>query len=107
MALIQVTGSKQGWDSPGVRLKPNHCKLCPMAAIGKGFCPDWAPENPIAAFILDCPSSDDVLEQVPFSGTQGWVWTKTLITDLGYKKDDILIGHVIRCKQPNDSFGKP
>ncbi len=107
MGVLKVINSDAGWSSSGVRLKPELCKLCPNAAIGKGFCPDWVPDNPLVAFLFDMPSGDDVLEQSPLAGAQGWVWQKTLITDLGYKKSDILLSHAIRCKQPNDAFGKP
>ena len=96
-----------GWNSPGVRLKPTPCKMCAFAAVGKGFCQDYVPEEPKIAFIMDIPTGDDIIEQYPFSGAQGFVWTKILIEDLGYKKEDVLITHAIRCKPENDKYGKP
>ncbi len=89
----------------GVRLKPVGCRLCPLSAIGQGFCPDEVPKNPKIAMILDMPQRSDVTYQMPFSGSEGKAWQKTFIEDLGYKREDVLLSHCLRCCQPNDKYG--
>ncbi len=91
----------------GVRKKPEKCKLCPMYYKGIGFCEDSEPTSPKIAYIFDTPGSDDVLDQHPFSGPQGYAWDKLLISGLGWKKEEVLLSHILRCKQTATKFGKP
>ncbi len=95
-----------GWDSPGVRTKPQHCRLCPLAAIGQGFCEDDAPTKPLVAFVLDMPTAADVRERAPFSGAEGRAWTEQFITHAGYTRQDVLFSTCLRCRQANDKFGQ-
>ncbi len=96
-----------GKQSAGVSYKPAGCKLCPMAALGKGFCADYSPSEPLIAFIFDMVGSDDVLERVPLAGAQGYYWQKILIEEQGLRRDEVLLSNAIRCKQPNDVNGRP
>lgn len=62
---------------------------------------------PKIAMIFDMPSGADVREQAPLSGEDGAAWEKMFITDLGYRREDVLMSHVLRCRQKNDKFGHP
>ena len=106
--LIKIKSSKSivDWSSPGVLLKPEHCHLCAVAAVGKAYVPDYVPDSPKIAFILGTPQQQDAIERKPFSGPSGYHWKKLFITDLGLKEEDVLISHNIRCIQPVNSFGK-
>lgn len=95
------------WDSLGVRTKPKACRLCPMAAVGHGFCQDEKGSTPTLAFVLDMPSGSDVKERRPWSGEEGEKWEKAFLTDLGHTREEVLFSHVIRCRQPNDRYGFP
>lgn len=99
---------KKNWLTQiGVIHKPDSCKRCAYAAVGKGFCGDLVPENPIIAFVFDTITKDDVLEQEPLSGAQGYVWKQLLIEELGHSIDDVLVSAAVRCSPPNDIKGKP
>ncbi len=105
MALVKIA-TATAWDSPGVLNKPEHCRMCPMTAIGKSWVPDYVPEQPKLAFILDLPSKADAIEQTPFSGSEGAFYLSSFVSNLGYTKEDILITHVLRCVQPFNGYGK-
>lgn len=105
LVKIRSLKSTTDWSSPGVLLKPEHCRLCGLAAVGKAFTPDYVPENPKIAYILGTPTQSDAIERKPFSGSSGYHWEKLFITELGLKKYDVLISHVVRCVQPVNTFG--
>lgn len=98
-----------GWDSPGVVLKPQHCRLCPLAACGQGFCKDVVPKKPSArvAFLFDMPTRADVREGHPFAGPEGAHWQRLFIEELGYQRSDVLLSTALRCAQNNDRYGQP
>lgn len=91
----------------GVQHKPENCKKCSYAAKGRGFCGDLVPENPLIAFVFDCVTKDDILEQEMLSGAQGYNWKKLLIEELGYNLSDVLVSSAIRCCPPSGIGGKP
>lgn len=78
-----------------------------MAAVGQGFCHDTVPADPKIAFIFDMPTGDDIREQKGLSGGTGRYWSKMLITDLGYRRQDVLLSSCLRCGQRKDRFGQP
>ncbi len=102
MGLVKI-GTATDWSSGAVLNKPEHCRLCALTAIGKSFVPDYIPEKPKIAFILDVPSKHAALDQNPLASND---IEKLFITDLGYKKEDVLVSHVIRCVQPLNVYGK-
>ncbi len=99
--------SKNWLTQIGVIHKPDSCKKCAYAAKGRGFCGDLVPENPIIAFVFDCVTKDDILDQEMLSGAQGFAWKKLLLDELGHDTDDVLVSAAIRCCPPTDIKGKP
>lgn len=99
------------WTSTGVREKPEGCALCPFQTKGSGFVPDWYPdahgEAPRIGFLLDHPTSDEVLEQRPWAGRAGYAWEKKYLKPFGLSLSDVFIGHVIRCQPRERKWGKP
>ncbi len=105
MALVKLNKAV-AWDSAGVMEKPAHCKLCPMTAIGRAFVPDYVPDNPKIAFILDVPTKSDAIEQRPLSGSEGSFVYNSFVKPFGLQEEDVLVSHTIRCVQPFNGFGK-
>lgn len=98
------------WSSPGVSQKPHDCKACPFRLQGSGFVPDWYPDDsrrPQIGFLLDFPSSDDVLEQKPWAGRAGFAWAQKYLKPFGLSIYDVFIGHVLRCQPKERKWGKP
>jgi len=82
----------------GTAQKPDFChSYCPRATIGAGFVPDWVPENPKLAVMVASPDKDSVVERMPFSGGYGGFFWAAVAKELGIRKQEILISHVIRC----------
>lgn len=96
--------NKLGWASPGVRIKPPGCQLCPFAVKGSGFCGDYVPADPKVALLLDYPSTEDIVEQVPFESKASGVWLSKLIRPLGRRREDLLVAHTIRCHPPDSEY---
>lgn len=96
--------------SKGVREKPEQCALCPFATKGAGFVPDWYPDRdkpPQLGLLLNMPSSDDVVEQRPWSGRAGYAWEQKYLKPFGLSLTDVYIGHVVRCQPKDRKWGKP
>lgn len=88
------------WSSPGISKRPKGCSLCKYSQIGQGFCYDYFPEVPKIAVMLPYPDSDSIVEQTPLSGGVGKYFLRHFVYNLGYKKSDVAVGHVIRCMPP-------
>jgi hypothetical protein len=97
------------WSSPGVAGKPEVCQLCPFQHQGTGFVADWWPaeKEPSLGFLLDIPSSNDVVEQRPWSGAAGYAWESRYLKPFGLTLHDVGIFHVLRCRPRATRFGKP
>lgn len=102
---VKVPGLRplgEGWQSPGIRKKPSSCASCLYQKTGAGFCPDQYKTGARLAVILAAPSSDDITEQRPLAGKAGYFIFKNFLEPNGFKMDEIIASHMIRCKPPFD-----
>ncbi len=98
------------WNSTGVATKPDPCKLCPFQKDGAGFTADWYPDAeqiPRLGFLLDFPSSDDIVSRRAWSGVAGYAWEQKYLKPFGLSLSDVMISHVLRCRPKASRFGKP
>lgn len=90
----------------GVRDKPQGCKLCPLQYLGTGFCPDYVPPTPKMMLLLESPYSDDVINQMPLSGSMGDFLESKILKPANLKREDLLIANTLRCKFTKDKYDK-
>lgn len=87
--------------------KPESCKLCPFRYVGAGFCPDSPGMSPKVAMLFPLPAEDDIYEGVPLRSRGGRAWLWRLVEQpLGFKRDDILIANILRCRPANAFKGE-
>ena len=88
------------WKAAGILVKPAQCVACPLRTVGSGFVPDSVGLTPRVAIMLPTPTDDDLLENAPLSGGMGYYVFKNYLHTAGFRKDDLLLLHIIRCKPP-------
>ena len=93
------------WISPGVVAKPDACRACKYSLIGAGFCGDDSPVGKKMAVLCSAPTKGEILEQVPWWGAQGWVYTKFFLDSAGIPRNEVMISHVLRCRPPFKRVG--
>jgi hypothetical protein len=89
----------------GVTAKPNSCRVCcPYFSVGEGYVTDYLPEAPRVMLLVANPSADDLVNREILSGKAGYSFLKTYIWPLGYKKEDIGIAAIMRCRPKGGRF---
>lgn len=91
-------------DRAGVQPKPPGCDGCAFRNVGRGFCPDYAPENPKLVMWLEAPGQEEILWNEPLMGKAGQMWLNNLVRPLGYEKHDVLIVNTLRCNPPGNHY---
>lgn len=102
--VTQPTSKLSSWTSPGVRMKPEECKRCPLSLMDHGFVPDEYPESPKIAVLLERPGQEEVLEQRPLWGRSGQLWMKKLVEACGNHRGDVLICNSLRCYNQQNQY---
>lgn len=83
---------------PGVAQKPDFCyNACPRAYEGTGFVPDWVPRYPKLAVMIDKPDGDSATDRMPMAGGYGGFFWAAIARECGFKKEDVILSHVLRC----------
>lgn len=82
----------------GVQKKPMGCAGCEYSQVGVGFCADERPAAPRIAWVLEAPGGDEILEGRPLWGRAGQRWLWQLVVRNGYKREDVLLCSVLRCR---------
>lgn len=98
--LGAVTEEPQDWQSPGVSLKPDNCGACKYQSTGSGFCADDSPDGRRMAILCAAPTKGEILEQRCWRGSQGWLYTQMFLDSAGIPRNEVQIGHVLRCRPP-------
>jgi len=80
--------------------KPEYCRNCKFVAKGYGYCPDTKPDHARVAFMFAAPTSEAITEQHGLGGKMGWYIFKNFIEPAGFKMNECIVGHVLRCKLP-------
>lgn len=88
------------WTSSGVVDKPAGCDSCKYSGVGSGFCGDDSPKGKRMAILCSAPTKGEILEQMAWHGSQGWIYTKFFLDSAGIPRNEIMISHVLRCRPP-------
>ena len=97
-----VIKTSRPWASGGITAKPPECHTCPWGRFSKGFCPDTIGTTPKLALLFAAPSKDDVNAYRGLSEGMGFFILHNYIYPLGFKNNDLIISHILRCSLPWD-----
>ena len=89
---------------PGLGAKPSSCKMCPYSHIGQSFCPDYKPENPKIALLLEAPGATEIIENSPLMGRAGQLMWEKITPYANLKRSDFLICNTLRCRPPDNKY---
>lgn len=100
-----IKSESKDWRSSGVSEKPAGCEACKYSSIGAGFCGDDNPKGKKLMILCSAPTKGEILEQIPWHGPQGWIYTKFFLDEAGIPRNEVFISHVIRCRPPFKRVG--
>ena len=79
----------------------NSCKKCSLYETRTKTVPGQGAMNPDIMFIGEAPGADEDLQGLAFVGRAGQLLTK-MIEAMGYKRDEIFIGNILKCRPPGN-----
>ena len=97
---LAAASEPEEWRSAGVAQKPDQCGACKYSGTGAGFCGDDSPKGKRMVILCAAPTKGEILEQIPWFGAQGWLYTRFFLEDLGIPRHEVMISHVLRCRPP-------
>ena len=77
------------------------CQLCGLAAGRKQAVPGEGPANAELMLIGEGPGFHEDNQGKPFVGASGQFLTE-LLSKAGYKREDVFIANVVKCRPPNN-----
>ncbi|MFT5239247.1 MAG: uracil-DNA glycosylase family 4 [Candidatus Promineifilaceae bacterium] len=77
------------------------CTRCDLCKARTRTVPGQGSQQPEIAFIGDVPGQDEDQQGQAFVGRAGDLLTK-MITAMGYTRDDVWIGTIVKCRPPKD-----
>ncbi|MDE0837679.1 MAG: uracil-DNA glycosylase [Kiritimatiellae bacterium] len=77
------------------------CTRCELCKTRTRSVPGQGSQQPEIAFIGDGPGQDEDQQGQAFVGRAGELLTK-MINAMGYTRDDVWIGNIVKCRPPND-----
>ena len=77
------------------------CEKCALHQTRKNTVPGMGCLNPDIMFIGEAPGADEDAVGRPFVGAAGQILTR-LINKLGYTRENIFIGNILKCRPPNN-----
>ncbi|MFH1829409.1 MAG: uracil-DNA glycosylase [Pseudomonadota bacterium] len=89
-----------------LRTEIGDCTLCKLCKARKNIV--FGVGNPKAKlmFIGEGPGRDEDIQGIPFVGLAGQLLTK-IIEAMGFKRDDVYIANIIKCRPPNNRNPEP
>jgi DNA polymerase len=83
------------------------CQKCPLGATRKNFV--FGSGNPQAKilFIGEAPGADEDEQGLPFVGRAGQLLTKIIESTQTWKRDDVFICNVLKCRPPGNRTPLP
>ncbi|WP_395843554.1 uracil-DNA glycosylase family protein [Archangium violaceum] len=99
-----VDGERPTLDE--IRRELGDCRRCKLCSGRKNIV--FGSGNPRAelVFVGEGPGADEDLQGVPFVGAAGQLLTK-MIEAMGYRRDDVYICNVVKCRPPNNRNPEP
>lgn len=89
-----------------IRAAIGNCDRCKLCKARKNIV--FGVGNPKAKlmFIGEGPGHDEDMQGIPFVGRAGQLLTK-IIEAMGYRRDDVYIGNIVKCRPPNNRNPEP
>ncbi|QRK13971.1 uracil-DNA glycosylase [Archangium violaceum] len=99
-----VDGERPTLDE--IRRELGDCRRCKLCSGRKNIV--FGSGNPRAelVFVGEGPGADEDVQGVPFVGAAGQLLTK-MIEAMGYRRDDVYICNVVKCRPPNNRNPEP
>ncbi|HYO57145.1 uracil-DNA glycosylase [Archangium sp.] len=99
-----VEGERPTLDE--IRRELGDCRRCKLCSGRKNIV--FGSGNPRAelVFVGEGPGADEDVQGVPFVGAAGQLLTK-MIEAMGYRRDDVYICNVVKCRPPNNRNPEP
>jgi len=90
-----------------IRTDLGDCKRCKLHTLGRRQIV-FGVGNPRATimFIGEAPGRDEDIQGIPFVGRAGQLLTR-MIEAIGFKRDDVYIANVIKCRPPENRNPEP
>ena len=82
------------------------CQLCRLCETRNRTVPGQGAPNPDIMFIGEGPGADEDKQGLAFVGRAGQLLTK-IITAMGYEREDVWIGNIVKCRPPNNRVPTP
>ncbi len=79
----------------------SNCEKCVLSKTRNKTVFGSGSENAQIMFIGEAPGKDEDLQGLPFVGRAGTLLT-AMISALGYKRDEVYICNVVKCRPPNN-----
>ncbi len=104
--MMGVISMPKGPTLKSIRAELGDCKLCKLCKGRANIV--FGVGNPSAdlMFIGEGPGADEDAQGEPFVGRAGQLLTK-IIGAMGFKRGDVYIGNVVKCRPPNNRNPEP
>lgn len=104
-------GSEPAMRSPEQQLQivaeaVRACKKCPLWETRTQVVPGQGAVAPEVLFVGEAPGAEEDRQGVPFVGRAGELLTN-MITAMGYSRDEVFIGNILKCRPPGNRTPKP
>ena len=89
-----------------IRRELGDCKRCKLCTGRKNIVFGAGSPRAELVFVGEGPGADEDVQGVPFVGAAGQLLTK-MIEAMGYRRDDVYICNVVKCRPPNNRNPEP
>jgi DNA polymerase len=95
----KLAPSRETFDE--IHAEIGDCTRCPLHRERTNVCHTEGNRKSRLMFVGEAPGADEDAQARPFVGRAGQLLTK-IIEAIGYKREDVLIGNVNRCRPPGN-----
>lgn len=99
-----VSRGVEGLDA--VRQELGDCRRCKLHTGRKNLVFGVGNPNAELMFVGEGPGADEDAQGIPFVGKAGQLLTRQ-IEAMGYKRDDVYIANIVKCRPPNNRDPEP
>lgn len=91
---------------PTIAAEVSACQKCPLAATRTKAVPGEGPAHAELMLIGEGPGMNEDKQGRPFVGASGQFLTE-LLSQAGYKREDVFIANVVKCRPPGNRDPQP
>ena len=106
MPVTASVASGPGAAMQAVAARISSCTRCPLHSSRTKTVPGQGSLRPEIMFIGEGPGADEDRQGLAFVGRAGQLLTK-MITAMGYSRDDVWIGNIVKCRPPGNRVPAP